>query len=376
MFQIRSKDNDDYVNGGGFCCDDNPGLRAGAIGAGNDNPETFQYYYHSDHLGSASLITNLDGEVVQHVEYVPFGDVFIEERNNTWNTPYLFNAKELDEETGLYYYGARYYDSRTSVWLSTDPLQEKYPNISTYAYALLNPVKFIDPNGMEVYYDTEGSQLGQIGENTDVRILNSSMKKADALSHIESGSEESIIALMDNSTAFADYFTTVNDVTNGAAVVPFNFDGEKNCYTAAEKQMKDAGYGVAGSRASSTVFTKVGEGTDNPNNLTENTVGGAIKIMTDLKNGKPVMVGVEQTNAVGNFNRQNNTNPLTSHFIVVNSSSVSDGVVSFNYLDNASGRGPLNLNTSNGAISGGITNRGAVKNYTISEVRSSWKTKR
>jgi RHS repeat-associated protein len=143
----NGKDNDDYVNGSGFCCDDNPSLRAGAIGAGNDNPETFQYYYHSDHLGSASLITNLDGEVVQHVEYVPFGEVFIEERNNKWNTPYLFNAKELDEETGLYYYGARYYDSRTSVWLSTDPLQEKYPNISTYVYCLNNPVNAVDLQG-------------------------------------------------------------------------------------------------------------------------------------------------------------------------------------------------------------------------------------
>jgi RHS repeat-associated protein len=137
----NGKDNDDYVNGGGFCCDDNPGLRAGAIGAGNDNPELYLYYYHSDHLGSASLITNLDGEVVQHVEYVPFGEVFIEERNNKWNTPYLFNAKELDEETGLYYYGARYYDSRTSIFLGVDPMWEKYPGISVFAYCLSNPVK-------------------------------------------------------------------------------------------------------------------------------------------------------------------------------------------------------------------------------------------
>ena len=57
---------------------------------------------------SGSYITNLDGEVVQHIEYVPFGEVFIEERNSIWNTPYLFNAKEVDEEPGLYYYGARY----------------------------------------------------------------------------------------------------------------------------------------------------------------------------------------------------------------------------------------------------------------------------
>ena len=82
----------------------------------------------------------VDGEVVQHIEYVPFGEVFVEERNNIWNTPYLFNAKEFDEETGLYYYGARYYDPRLGLWITTDPLQEKYYDISTYCYAYNNPI--------------------------------------------------------------------------------------------------------------------------------------------------------------------------------------------------------------------------------------------
>ncbi len=183
-------DNDDYVNGSGFCCD-NKVLKAGAIGNGNDNPELFQYYYHSDHLGSSSLITNLDGEVVQHVEYVPFGEVFIEERNNTWNTPYLFNAKELDEETGLYYYGARYYDPRISLWLSTDPLQEKYPNVSTYAYCALNPVKFIDPTGMEgepVHHEfliTVGIQIYDFAKNKGASINGALLVLAQA--SIESG---------------------------------------------------------------------------------------------------------------------------------------------------------------------------------------------
>jgi RHS repeat-associated protein len=107
----------------------------------------------------------LDGDIVQHIEYVPFGEVFIEERNNTWNTPYLFNAKELDEETGLYYYGARYYDPRISLWLSTDPLQEKYPHISSYAYCGNNPVRYNDPTGMfpvETIWDI-GNVLYDIG---------------------------------------------------------------------------------------------------------------------------------------------------------------------------------------------------------------------
>ena len=113
----------------------------------NDDYEKMQFYYHPDHLGSSNYITNLDGEVSQHIEYVPFGEVFIEERNNTWNTPYLFNAKEFDEETGMYYYGARYYEPRLSLWMSVDPLEEKYPSLSTYCYAYNNPIQYIDVKG-------------------------------------------------------------------------------------------------------------------------------------------------------------------------------------------------------------------------------------
>ncbi|MBQ8773176.1 MAG: hypothetical protein IJZ17_01705, partial [Muribaculaceae bacterium] len=123
------------------------GVEVASANTGNDLDE-YEYFYHSDHLGSTSYITDANGAVSQYVEYVPFGEVFIEERNNTWNTPYLFNAKELDEETGLYYYGARYYDPRISLWLSTDPMELKYPNVSTYCYTFNNPIKFIDYKGL------------------------------------------------------------------------------------------------------------------------------------------------------------------------------------------------------------------------------------
>jgi RHS repeat-associated protein len=71
----------------------------------------------------------------------------VEEKNDKWNTPYKFNGKELDEETGLYYYGARYYDSKISLWLSVDPLAEKGAGISPYIYCFNNPVKLTDPDG-------------------------------------------------------------------------------------------------------------------------------------------------------------------------------------------------------------------------------------
>jgi len=63
--------------------------------------------------------------------------------------PYKFNAKELDSETGLYYYGARYYNPRLSIWYGVDPLAEKYPSWNPYVYTFNNPIRFIDPNGME-----------------------------------------------------------------------------------------------------------------------------------------------------------------------------------------------------------------------------------
>ncbi len=63
-------------------------------------------------------------------------------------TPYLFNAKEFDEETGMYYYGARYYEPRVSLWISTDILEEKNYGNSSYAYTY-NPITFIDPIGTD-----------------------------------------------------------------------------------------------------------------------------------------------------------------------------------------------------------------------------------
>lgn len=81
------------------------------------------------------------------VEYVHFGEVFLEEKNAKWNTPYLFTSKELDRETGLYYFGARYQDPKLGIFISVDPMAEKYPGVSSYAYTLNNPVRFTDPDG-------------------------------------------------------------------------------------------------------------------------------------------------------------------------------------------------------------------------------------
>ena len=110
------------------------------------------YYYHKDYLGSSLYLTDANGQTTQHVEYMPYGEMFVEQHDDgTWATPYRFTGKEYDEETGLIYFGARYFDPKRVFWYSTDPLQEKYPNVSSYCYTKCNPVKFIDSDGKKLW---------------------------------------------------------------------------------------------------------------------------------------------------------------------------------------------------------------------------------
>ena len=69
------------------------------------------------------------------------------------NWSYTFSAKEKDSETGLSYFGSRYYSSDLSIWLSVDPMSDKYPSLSPYTYCANNPVKLVDPNGEEWVID-------------------------------------------------------------------------------------------------------------------------------------------------------------------------------------------------------------------------------
>ena len=81
---------------------------------------------------------------------------------------YTFSAKEKDSETGLSYFGARYYSSDLSIWLSVDPMSDKYPSLSPYVYCANNPVKLVDPNGEEWEVNESGyvRQVGDIDNNT------------------------------------------------------------------------------------------------------------------------------------------------------------------------------------------------------------------
>ncbi|MCU7612967.1 hypothetical protein N0B16_00800 [Chryseobacterium sp. GMJ5] len=104
------------------------------------------YWIHPDHLSGASILMNSSGEVTNWYEYMPYGEMLMENTTMDYDHPYKFNGKELDMATGYYYYGARYYDPKRSFWLSVDPLAEI--TNSPYAYVWNDPVNFADPSGM------------------------------------------------------------------------------------------------------------------------------------------------------------------------------------------------------------------------------------
>ena len=108
------------------------------------------FYYHTDHLGSTSYITDAKANVAQFDAYLPYGELLVDEHSSTEEMPYKFNGKELDEETGLYYYGARYMNPKTSLWYGVDPLAEKYPSVDGYEYCVGNPVKLIYRDGKKI----------------------------------------------------------------------------------------------------------------------------------------------------------------------------------------------------------------------------------
>ena len=151
----KKNDKEDSASGAPIAWDDpvspeEPKAGYGYIADDSAEPEE-TFFYHSDHLGSTSYITDKDGNITQYDAYLSYGELLVDEHSSSEEIPYKFNGKELDEETGLYYYGARYMQPVASVWYGVDQLTEEYASVSGYTYCLGNPIKLVDTDGKKVY---------------------------------------------------------------------------------------------------------------------------------------------------------------------------------------------------------------------------------
>ena len=116
--------------------------------------ENLSFFYHTDHLGSTNLVTGRGTTLCHATEYLPYGEVFVDLQTSGSDPdlPFKFNGKEMDPETGMLYYGARYYMPKYYQWPTCDPLELKYPGVSSYSFCHNNPLNRIDLLGL---YDTE-----------------------------------------------------------------------------------------------------------------------------------------------------------------------------------------------------------------------------
>ena len=143
----------------------------------NDTTKEETFFYHSDHLGSTSYITDAKANITQFDAYLPYGELLVDEHSSSEDMPYKFNGKQFDEETGLYYYGARYMNPVASIWYGVDPLAEKYISSGAYTYCESNPIVFIDPNGEKKVVVTGGADVHNQYRLNFVKASKNQLKK-------------------------------------------------------------------------------------------------------------------------------------------------------------------------------------------------------
>lgn len=162
------------------------------------------FFTHSDHLGSASWITDSQGEPVQYIHYAPYGELIANQNayGSSYDERYKFTGKERDAESGYDNFGARYLLSDAGIWLSVDPLVDKYLGISPYAYCAWNPIKYIDPDGRMrissplIEYLALARTMEHWQGNSDVKTVGYSM--LHPLNAIRTGTSEFPIGSISN----------------------------------------------------------------------------------------------------------------------------------------------------------------------------------
>ena len=115
-------------------------------------------YYHQDHIGSASALSDQIGKPIENASYYPFGHARSQQTPYSRVETYRFSQKEQDEETGLLNFEARFYDSLLCRFTQPDPLCHDFPKTwlfnpqrqNSVAYCLNSPIKWIDPTGLDV----------------------------------------------------------------------------------------------------------------------------------------------------------------------------------------------------------------------------------
>lgn len=128
-------------------------------------------YQHLDHLSGANIETDNNGNVISMVDYYPYGETRFEAKKDGYENDYKFTGQELDEESGLYYYGARYYHPVIGRFVSEDAWEGDYldpQSLNKYSYVMNNPVKYTDPTGNSFQESLNWLRYGVYADNREI----------------------------------------------------------------------------------------------------------------------------------------------------------------------------------------------------------------
>ena len=262
-----------------------------------------QTFYHPDHLGTTSYVTNEVQDLVQHERYFPFGELWRDAEQEETDTgrpdnmrrEWLFTGKEWDWDTGLYYYGARYYDARNAQWLSADPILADYMrggpnkgvftprNLGLYAYTWNNPVTLRDPTGRCPETNSSGpcdeAQVALLEGRSSSSEADNAMTMAAVGIVPFVGDLEDLASLMDPSASNTERLIAAGSLILGLGPLPNvgpaarAADKVNDAKRAASAEVKAATGGAAGGPRSGKSFTSKGKAEIDAENAARN--GGA-----------------------------------------------------------------------------------------------------
>jgi RHS repeat-associated protein len=151
------------------------------VGGRIENPVVVIRYQLDNHLGSASLELDGAGQVISYEEYYPYGSTSYQAGRSVAEVSlkrYRYTGKERDEETGLYYHGARYYAAWLGRWTSCDPAGiSKSPNL--YEYVGSRPLVLIDKTGLKSSHWIDIPLLDELAKAIDSNLNADARNKAN-----------------------------------------------------------------------------------------------------------------------------------------------------------------------------------------------------
>ena len=258
-------------------------------------------------------------------------------------------GKERDDETGYDFFGARYYASSLPLWLSVDPLADKYPYISPYAYCNWNPIGNIDPDGRDWYEAEDGTAVlwkksNDASFNIDGATYNNI---GENYNHVVGNTTYNYHQNKLQSIAYSTN-TEFRQLTTGTS-----------CKTTCEEMVRSSGFIPEAGRAGEILMTTHdANGVVNGPSAVKVLNQGLCRLEDYLTNGMPCIIGIDYK-AEQKHNLAPNGDGMTDHFVTIVGMmyNVQNGTTTYNFYDPGSQRGANinNIITFNGTYLKGLT---------------------